>query len=165
MSTPHCFVICPVNIEGKPTDCVPLNPDYLKLENGAAITKDCWQDPIDVPNENAQIPVETVDANILLIGGEDDLNLDAKDMATRILNRLKKHGKEHLCQLVMYPGAGHLIEPPYMPLSWSAFHKAYGVNLCWGGECKPHHRAQVDAWKRATDFLNEQLQHLTKSKL
>ena len=42
-----------------------------------------------------------------------------------LIERLKNHGKDNY-RLLRYPGAGHLIEPPYTPYSRTAFHKIVG---------------------------------------
>ena len=52
---------------------------------------------------------------MLLIAGEDDMALNCKIMSS--LQECYPSNRKHLCELHVYPGAGHLIEPPYAPLA------------------------------------------------
>ncbi len=47
----------------------------------------------------------------------------------RLVDRLKKYGMSNY-RLLKYPGAGHLIEPPYTPYSRVAYHKIVGKYAC-----------------------------------
>jgi len=62
--------------------------------------------PAITPSENISCPV-------LLIYGTGDLNVNSDFSANQVYERMKKNGKGHLCSVLRYPGAGHLIEPPY----------------------------------------------------
>lgn len=96
-------------------------------------------------------------------------------------------GKSHLLTVLNYPGAGHLIEPPYSPhcavarmdkkstscsvrpRESSAFPfvnawRTHGgvcafvlVVLVHGGETKPHSDAQEDAWWKILAYLRHHL--------
>lgn len=96
-------------------------------------------------------------------------------------------GKKHLLTVLNYPGAGHLIEPPFsphctvarlnkksmscsvMPRESSAFpfvntwHTHGGmcvfvsVILVHGGKTKPHSDAQEDAWSKILAYLRHHL--------
>ncbi|XP_033733484.1 uncharacterized protein LOC117322657 [Pecten maximus] len=65
--------------------------------------------------------------------------------------------KKQNIELVVYHGAGHLIEPPYSPLCRSSYHKAMGTNIVWGGNFRDHAYAQEDSWKRIKDFFGNNL--------
>jgi len=117
-----------------------------------------------VSNYSPITPVENISCPILLAFGTGDLNVNS-DFATEfIFNRLKAHGKEHLCSILCYPEAGHLIEPPYTPHCYSSFS---GITAKWsgddylvfGGEMNAHAKAQEDAWPKILSFLQRNLQH------
>ena len=83
------------------------------------------------------------------------------DFATRqIYERMKKNDKGHLCSILRYPGAGHLIEPPYTAHCRSSL-DALSLKLCgnpymvWGGEMEAHAQAQEDAWQKSLEFLRK----------
>ena len=59
-----------------------------------------------------------------IIGG-DDLNWPSAGMVEQSIGRLKAHGKDNY-QVLTYPKAGHLIEPPYAPVCVKSYHKAWG---------------------------------------
>ena len=86
--------------------------------------------------------------SVLLVCGIGDLNVDP-EISKEILDRLKTCGKEHLCSILRYPEAGHLIESPYSPLcyaSYSGTAKRLGdPHLVLGGETKAHAKAQENS--------------------
>ena len=64
------------------------------------------------------------DAKILNIVGEDD-----KCSPWECIQFMKDHyppEKTDNFQVISYPGAGHLIEPPYTPLCRMSYHKTFG---------------------------------------
>uniref|UniRef100_A0A3Q3AW77 Uncharacterized protein n=1 Tax=Kryptolebias marmoratus TaxID=37003 RepID=A0A3Q3AW77_KRYMA len=68
-------------------------------------------------------------------------------------------GKSHLFTRLSYPGAGHLIEPPYAPnvreSMWT--YKPKKLFTMWGGHPAPHAAAQEDVWKKILDFMETNL--------
>ncbi|KAI3369459.1 hypothetical protein L3Q82_007677 [Scortum barcoo] len=81
-------------------------------------------------------------------------NMSPKSIV-KIEETLRAAGKSHLFTRLSYPGAGHLIEPPYMPNSrvslWSV--KPQKRITLWGGHPAPHAHAQEDAWKKILGFM------------
>lgn len=65
--------------------------------------------------------------------------------------------KKSNIELVIYPGAGHLIEPPYAPLCRASYMSSFGMALVWGGKPKEHAYAQKDSWDRIINFLKTTL--------
>ena len=109
-------------------------------------------------------PVENISCPVLLVVGTGDLNVNPEFSAELIFNRLKTRGKEHLCSILRYPEAGHLIEPPYTPHCYYCFSgitaKWSGDKyLVWGGEMNAHAKAQEDAWTKILSFLRKNLQY------
>uniref|UniRef100_A0A3P9PDA8 Acyl-CoA thioester hydrolase/bile acid-CoA amino acid N-acetyltransferase domain-containing protein n=1 Tax=Poecilia reticulata TaxID=8081 RepID=A0A3P9PDA8_POERE len=76
----------------------------------------------------------------------------------QIEERLRSAGKSHLFTRLSYPGAGHLIEPPYSPCARASISDvSAAVTMMWGGHPAPHAAAQEDAWKKILDFLEKNL--------
>ncbi|RUS75155.1 hypothetical protein EGW08_017095 [Elysia chlorotica] len=59
--------------------------------------------------------------------------------------------------MLTYPGAGHLLEPPYSPHVLSNVNPLLDLHLLWGGEPKLHAKAQEDSWPRILDFFHKNL--------
>ncbi|KAJ8245652.1 hypothetical protein GJAV_G00273020 [Gymnothorax javanicus] len=74
---------------------------------------------------------------------------------------MQEAGNSHLLTVLSYPGAGHLIEPPYTPHARSSVFSFFGgsdkVVILWGGEVSAHSRAQEDSWCKILAFLQEHL--------
>ena len=109
---------------------------------------------------SAIIPSEKISCPVLLIYGADDLFLNSEFNAKLMYERMNRNGKGHLCSILCYPGAGHLIESPYTPLCYSSFDPVardnYGnPNMVWGGEVEMHAQAQEDAWPNILAFLQK----------
>ena len=118
---------------------------------------------------SAITPSENISCPVLLIYGTDDQNSRSEFYAEQVYERMKKSGKEHLCSVLRYPGAGHLIEPPYSPLCYSSFDPALGLifgnpHTVWGGEIKAHAQAQEDSWPKVLVFLRRNIAQ-TKARL
>ena len=80
----------------------------------------------------------------------------------QIYDRMNKVGKGHLCNILRYPGAGHVIEPPYTPLCYSQFEPVGRAivdnpHIIWGGESKAHTQAQEDSWSNILAFLRKHM--------
>ena len=67
------------------------------------------------------------------------------------------NGKIFLFQIVEYPGAGHLLEPPYSPFCEASYHPMAGIALLWGGNAKDHCAAQVQSWNKILHFFKTKL--------
>nr|XP_045592604.1 acyl-coenzyme A thioesterase 5-like isoform X2 [Procambarus clarkii] len=120
-------------------------------------------------NDNpAMIPVEEADdeTHFLVVAGEDDAFGFGKSLAV-FRERMLHHNRSNF-QTVLYPGTGHMIEPPYGPLIQQSFqrhfpdhdqHKRFskGLMMNWGGQAQFTCKAQVDLWWRMRNFF---MQHL-----
>ena len=148
--------------------------ETLPFENNKKIfTEDgcIWRDAIpavtDISTPSSKYspvtPVENISCPVLIVFGTGDLNVNSQFAADLIFDRLKTQGKEHLCSVLRYPEAGHLIEPPYTPLCYACF---TGITANWsgdkylvmGGEMNAHAKAQEDAWPKILSFLRRNLQ-------
>ncbi|ESN92160.1 hypothetical protein HELRODRAFT_194408 [Helobdella robusta] len=101
--------------------------------------------------ERIGIPVERIDAEILFVFGVDDVSIGVRNMEYMV-ERMRKRGKDNYKCLV-YPGAGHIIDPPIFPLCHASYWPMFGDVFVWGGLPKLHHDAQVDSWKRIIEFF------------
>lgn len=107
--------------------------------------------------EASRVPVEKMKCKLLLLAGQDDKSVPADVMAQKINDTMIKHGKRNQCEMVLYPGTGHLIEPPFLPLCSNSYVDEFGAVCAWGGEPKPHADAQEAAWKRIKEFYDKTL--------
>ncbi|XP_026163891.1 bile acid-CoA:amino acid N-acyltransferase-like isoform X3 [Mastacembelus armatus] len=107
----------------------------------------------------AVVKMENLACPIMYIVGEDDLSTSSTENANLLEETLRAAGKSKLLTRLSYPGAGHLIEPPYSPSSraslWSI--KPKKLITLWGGHPAPHAAAQEDAWKKILDFMESNL--------
>uniref|UniRef100_A0A668S5V7 Uncharacterized protein n=1 Tax=Oreochromis aureus TaxID=47969 RepID=A0A668S5V7_OREAU len=112
-----------------------------------------------IPTESGAgslIPIEPAESHFLFAAVEDDLSWDSKAYMDEMVVRLKHHGKENF-ETVFYPGAGHLLEPPYAPHCPSCLHAGVGKPVLWGGEPKAHIAAEIHLWKKIQDFFKTHL--------
>ncbi|XP_028430959.1 acyl-coenzyme A thioesterase 4 isoform X4 [Perca flavescens] len=107
----------------------------------------------------SKVKIEHLNCPLMYIVGEDDLSASSIESANLIEETLMAAGKSQLLTCLSYPGAGHLIEPPYTPNSraslWSV--KPEKLVTLWGGHPAPHAAAQEDAWKKILDFMERNL--------
>uniref|UniRef100_A0A3Q2ZJS8 Acyl-coenzyme A thioesterase 4-like n=1 Tax=Hippocampus comes TaxID=109280 RepID=A0A3Q2ZJS8_HIPCM len=115
-----------------------------------------WKLLLELAKSNMYMNIENLACPLLYILGEDDQNFPSTE---NIEDILKTAGKSHLYTCLSYPGAGHLIEPPYTPHSrmsvWRI--KPEKMLALWGGHTAPHAAAQEDAWKEILKFLDKNL--------
>ncbi|KAL4237977.1 hypothetical protein ACF0H5_002688 [Mactra antiquata] len=114
------------------------------------------------------LPIWEKDVNVLLVCGLDDRCLS--DHILTNLNNCYPPDRKHLCKLLSYPGAGHLIEPPYAPLARSTEKFVRGVGgdhgvfkILWGGRTVEHAHAQEDSWKHILQHFRSTLMNTSSS--
>nr|XP_046263220.1 acyl-coenzyme A thioesterase 1-like isoform X2 [Scatophagus argus] len=125
-------------------------------ETGAFISKYVVNDPLAEENKDSLVPIEQATGRFLFVASEDDLNWDSKAYADMMVERLKRHGKDNF-ETVIYPRAGHYLEPPYGPYCPSSFHGLLGSPVLWGGEPRSHAAAEVHMWKKIQEFFRTHL--------
>ncbi|XP_043929948.1 acyl-coenzyme A thioesterase 1-like [Protopterus annectens] len=125
-------------------------------DKGAIIFRDAIHNPCDMENKDSIIPIERASGNFLFLAGEDDQNAPSPMFLNEAVKRLQEYGKQNF-ESYCYPGAGHLLEPPYSPVCHTSWHKIVGAALVWGGEGKAHSWAQQDAWQKIQTFLHKHL--------
>ncbi|XP_012493727.1 PREDICTED: bile acid-CoA:amino acid N-acyltransferase [Propithecus coquereli] len=131
--------------------------------SGAVCYRHCHGDPRDELNRQSVLPVENAQGCILFIVGEDDECIDSKAYAEQAMDQLQSHGRS--CgRILVYPGAGHLIEPPYAPLCFASWVRGFSWPSLWGGVPAAHAAAQEHAWGEIQKFFRQHLIQ-TRSKL
>ena len=61
----------------------------------------------------------------LIICGENDDCIPSQH-SQKIAELITNNGHDNPCELVTYPGAGHLIEPPYAPICIFSYQPPWG---------------------------------------
>jgi len=163
ISSPN-VMLTPVKYQGKsiglqwepgPNEVTFVDERTVVLRDSYALDSDDFK--------QIEIQVEKIKGKVLLICGNEDLCISSSDMAARMQNRLEPH-KRSSVKILDYPGTGHLIEVPFMPICTLSFHKLYDIYFMWGGNILEHSAAQEHSWKAIRDFLNEHIQDV-RSKL
>lgn len=98
---------------------------------------------------------DSAPAKVLYLIGDDDAFCNS-DLYRLWLKKISPQ-KANDVEFVVYPGAGHLIDPPYTPLGrqcYSVFHK---YPLYFGGDKTLHAVAQEKAWLKIQRFFREHL--------
>ncbi|XP_078790310.1 acyl-coenzyme A thioesterase 3-like [Oryzias latipes] len=137
----------------------PLMFDFSKViptDSGANIIKYAVENPLDEKNKGSLVPIEHAAGRFLFVASEDDLNWDSKAYMEAMVERLKRYGRTNF-ESVLYPAAGHLLEPPYGPFCPSALHGMLNFPVMWGGEPRAHAEAEVKLWKKIQEFLKTHL--------
>lgn len=88
---------------------------------------------------------------ILFIIGEDDTCAHPSEYIKWV--EMLPPEQQADVEMVVYPGAGHLIEPPYSPLCAAPYTKSVKMPVYYGGKTKPHAVAQEKSWKKIQEFL------------
>jgi len=100
---------------------------------------------------SVEIPVENIHGPVLLVCGRDDQIWPSSLMATRLIERLRRHGHrypdEHLC----YDNAGHWIPAEYLPTAG----ERHRMRLMIGGTPEGSVLAQTDSWPKIIGFLKK----------
>nr|XP_006128666.1 acyl-coenzyme A thioesterase 2, mitochondrial [Pelodiscus sinensis] len=133
-----------------------LRFDMSKISISEAGVFDIFEaldDPMDPANSHCLIPIEEAEGHFLLVVGEDDRNWKSSFFAEMAIGRLRQHGKDNF-KLLSYPGAGHRIDPPFLPLCSVALDRVLGLPILGGGERKAHAHAQEHSWKKIREFLH-----------
>ncbi|KAJ0069785.1 hypothetical protein NL108_014343 [Boleophthalmus pectinirostris] len=168
---------CAVCINGSHVQ--PVNGSVEDILNSFLINNDktrisekqevIWHDLLlPIPEDPAfKVDMGRVQCPLLLVVGQDDQNWSSFIGAMDIKAMMEKAGNIHLLTLLAYSDAGHLIEPPYSPLTrTSNFRSPITKKLfttLWGGQTVGHARAQEDSWRKALVFLREHLYDRTKT--
>ena len=111
------------------------------------------QDPDAI--ERARIPVERIQAPIILLSGTDDGAWPSSLYSQMVVERLKQHGYTHEVQWVDTPDAGHSIVFPYIPTTQLIYTHPVSKRVSTSGG-RPDANAASDAasWSAIKAFLS-----------
>ena len=145
----------------KPLAHVPgyFTREDLKLSSRERFLKR-MKDPAAL--ERAAIPVERINAPLLMISGKDDQLWPSDIFATRVVERLQKHQFQHPVEHYSYEHAGHMIGRPYMPTSDVREVRIHPISkrpIMMGGTAEGQARANEDFWQKLLAFLDKYLRN------
>jgi pimeloyl-ACP methyl ester carboxylesterase len=98
---------------------------------------------------SVEIPVEEIHGPVLLLSGKDDQIWPSYLMATRVMERLRKHEHPYPDQHLAYDETGHWIPCEYLPTAG----ERQKMKLMIGGTPEGVARAQADSWPKILRFL------------
>ena len=151
---------------GKVSEKFPIDLSKLIHTKDGIVVRDAYSTETEYNGSHSTFsaitPSEQINCAVLLICGTDDQYLNVEFNARQIYGRMNKVGKGQLCNILRYPGAGHVIEPPYTPLCYSQFEPLsrdayHNPHIVWGGESKAHAQAQEDSWSNILAFLRKNI--------
>ncbi|XP_006013635.1 acyl-coenzyme A amino acid N-acyltransferase 2 isoform X2 [Latimeria chalumnae] len=144
---------------------LPYVPENIRITDAGVVDAfHTFGDLADQAYPDCILPVERARGQILFIVGEKDQNIACKACTEMTIQRMQKHGRSNY-RMLSYPGAGHLIEPPWSPFCLVSWSRMYDAPVLWGGEGSSHARTQVEAWKESLDFLQHHVGKCGQSKL
>ncbi|KAI1897300.1 hypothetical protein AGOR_G00081900 [Albula goreensis] len=141
----------------------PLTADLKKVrttESGVLDVSNGLVDSMAPENRGSLIPIEQANCRFLFAVSGDDKNWKSGYYVEQMTKRLKDHGK-HDYEVVVYPGAGHFLEVPYMPHCATSMHAAVGNVVLFGGDPQVHAKAQEDFWRSVPVFFKKYLDNRT----
>ncbi|XP_066963980.1 acyl-coenzyme A thioesterase 1-like [Macrobrachium rosenbergii] len=103
--------------------------------------------------QKRMLPLEESSAAFLFVVSAADRDVNSEVQAQCARQRLSSHDYKQDYKVESYPGAGHLLDPPYSPHCYASFEHSYMAAICWGGTAKYQAIAQVKAWKDIKRFF------------
>lgn len=104
--------------------------------------------------DDAAIPVENIQASLLVISGGDDKMWPSSVYAAQIEDRLQKNNSSIARKYLHYPKAGHGINIPNLPQSGPVYYHPIGKKwFTMGGSIAEDQYASQDSWKKLIEFL------------
>ncbi len=106
-----------------------------------------------------EIPVEKIQAPLLLVSGGSDALWAGEAAADRVVARLQAHDYSHPFEHLSYTGAGHSVGQPALStaLSQSVIHPLTGTSIPLGGTPAITATASRHALEKIVAFLDENL--------
>lgn len=124
------------------------------LEDRPISTRDLYERALqdEAAVAAASIPVEEIEAPVLLISGTDDRLWPSTRLSEMAIERLKAHERPFRREHLRYEGAGHMIAPRgYRPAEpWTRRFEL-------GGSREANSFANTDSWPRVLAFLKKAL--------
>ncbi|KAH9500457.1 Acyl-coenzyme A thioesterase 1 [Bulinus truncatus] len=126
-----------------------IEPEYIKSTEEGLDICDIYPNPSEV------LPIWQGQAKYLILQSLDDFQM--KPNIHLDLLAVCPESKKKDIEIVRYPGAGHLLDPPYIPVCRITVNPTIGVEMKFGGYPREHAYAQVDAWQRTIQFLRHNI--------
>lgn len=152
ISGPAAFFLRGIRHNGKVVPSVDIKySTFIKDEQHADLYTNPWT--LD------ETKVFTIPASsktkIMLLVGDDDTILTPDNYEKWI----QRHptSKRSDIELVVYPDTGHIIEPPYTPVTHNCYASVYGHAIRFGGTPAPQARAQENMWPKIIEFFKKNL--------
>lgn len=153
--------VIPIRYKDRLIPAIPPSLWRIRITRSLLLTiRDVTPDP--EKHRASLIPIERATCHFLFAASEDDHNWRSPFFAKQAADILKRHNKDSY-SLVVYPKAGHFLEPPHMPYCPSCVHGAVGTAVAFGGEPKAHAEAQLDLWERVQHFFKSHLGNKSSS--
>ncbi|KAJ8375856.1 hypothetical protein SKAU_G00064360 [Synaphobranchus kaupii] len=158
-------LLCPLHYRGSSMPALGLSRNRVIMrDSGVFNVRGCNNDPLALENAACLVPIEQAAARFLFVIGQDDQVWDSELYARQMEEQLVSNGKMRP-EMLLLPGAGHLLEPPYFPFCPASYDKFAGTYLEWGGNPESHSAAQEKHWQRIREFFLENLGGAVQSKL
>ena len=139
--------------DGDPVPYLRVQGRAERTENGKLATLPAYRRGIERASaerrDAAFIPVEEIDAPLLVVAGEDDQLWESAAFGRQIADRLDDEGAGFEYDLRAYDRAGHSIGVPYTPTVTAVSN----IRLAMGGTLAADARAEADSWPRVRDWL------------
>ncbi|WP_433264531.1 acyl-CoA thioester hydrolase/BAAT C-terminal domain-containing protein [Actinosynnema sp. CS-041913] len=146
--------------QGRPIPYLPYDlPHELrqKVVDGEPVPLRLAFDLSDGIPEDTEIPVERIVGGVLLLSSGRDGGWPSAELSGVAERRLTEHNHPFRYEHVVYPEAGHLIAgPPHRPTT-DLVVPGPGVRFFLDGSPEATAAARADAWRRAIEFLSDQL--------
>ncbi|XP_071963253.1 acyl-coenzyme A amino acid N-acyltransferase 2-like [Antedon mediterranea] len=140
--------------KGKESTCLNIFLDRVIREDDIVDVSRYWPYKREDIDYATIMNLEDATCQFLFINGLDDKSWSSDLFSKLGCEYLKEHGKDNW-KILSYPGAGHLIEPPYAPLCSLCYYKSLGLVIKYGGNPDEHSVAQEDSWEKMLAFFKE----------
>ncbi|XP_044898396.1 bile acid-CoA:amino acid N-acyltransferase [Felis catus] len=162
---PNFVFSTPQVYRGQISQPLSFSPQLVSINAlGLAQFQYCFEEARSKASETFFFPIEKAQGHFLFIVGEDDKSINSKAYAEQATEQLRRNGKDNWT-LLSYPGAGHMLEPPYSPLCCASKLSKLHLFMQWGGEVTLHAAAQEHSWKEIQKFLRKHLIPVVTSQL
>ena len=167
ISPRHAPLWKPYRYKGELSNEFRYPEEDIKITDEGLVFRYCMPLAKEVAVPSAELPavtpVEKITCPVFFVFGTDDLLIDCDFTVGYMHEQLKAVGKESLCAIMRFPGAGHRIEPPYSPHYYTTYMKPFKQLWVLGGETKSHAVAQEISWPKILNFLRQNLKNVKSS--
>uniref|UniRef100_H2YSY0 BAAT/Acyl-CoA thioester hydrolase C-terminal domain-containing protein n=1 Tax=Ciona savignyi TaxID=51511 RepID=H2YSY0_CIOSA len=145
---------------GLPFDPNLLNDASLLSSAGGCIMRSLTEVPRDENDPEFERSLfnfyKRLHVSYLVLASLDDNNVPSEYFAN-LAERLFKSAGHPSYEILRYPGAGHLLDPPYAALCRVVNFRVLNTITDFGGSPLQHSRAQKHSWKKILSFLHSKL--------